>query len=383
MVFDYISVLVAVGAASAALCVTLVMSWVRQRESAFLASWAAAMGIVVAAIASFAVYDSGAAVAWMLAGCLLLTTGLILSYGGLVQFRDGVFPVRGIGFVAAAVAVPMIAAFVLGYTGAVIWLVNLIATGVLCFIGWQYWRLRPESVVTISAIAGLHFILAVSFFLCFVMGLVEAPLYTDGGMPDNWAEKANLVCSIIAVTGIGGLLNTMHQERIAGLHRAAALTDPLTGLNNRRALFERFRDEAVPEGTALVIFDLDDFKALNDRYGHGFGDTVLERFAELISSNVRAGDLAVRLGGEEFALVLPETNAAFAFSVAERIRNAMAQTSHGFGDDEVFCTVSAGVAFAHKPGISLDMLMRKADNALYLSKRNGRNRVTPLKSSAA
>ncbi|WP_404402555.1 diguanylate cyclase [Pelagibacterium halotolerans] len=383
MVFDYISVLIAVGAAGAALCVTLAMSWIRQRSSGFLASWAVSIGIVVAAIASFAVYDSGASDAWMLAGCLLMTTGFIMSYGGLVQFRDGGFPVRLVWLSAIGATAPMLAAFVLGYTGVVIWLVNLIASGVLGFIGWQYWRMRTESIATISLIAALHFAVAVSFFLCFVMAVIEAPLYLPGGMPDNWAEKVNLVCAIIAITGIGGLLITVHQERIAGLHRAEALTDPLTGLNNRRALFERFGDDAVPEGTALAIFDLDDFKALNDRYGHNFGDTVLERFAELILANARTNDVAVRLGGEEFALILPGTSPADALSVAERIRSAMARTSHVIGNEDVFCTVSAGVAAAQKPGISLDTLMRKADNALYHSKRNGRNKVTPLKASAA
>lgn len=383
MAFDYISVLIAVGAAGTALCITLAMSWLRQRNSGFLASWAASIATIVGSIASFATYDSGGSPSWMLSGCLLLTTGFVVSYGGLVQFRDGFFPVTTVGLGAAGAALPLIAAFLFGYSGATIWLVNLISAGVLAGIGTGYWRMRRESVATVTMIAVLHFALAISFLLCFAVGLAEAPLYLGDGMPENWAEVLNLVCSIIAITGIGGLLITMHQERIAGLHRAEALTDPLTGLNNRRALFERFEADAVPQGTALIVFDLDDFKTLNDRYGHGFGDLVLARFAALIAANVRASDIAVRLGGEEFALVIPNATDAFALAVAERIRNTMAQTAHPFGEVEVFCTVSAGVAIAHKPGIGLDTLMRKADNALYLSKRNGRNQVTPLESSAA
>lgn len=383
MVFDYISVLIAVGAAGTALCITLVMSWLSQRRAGFLVSWAISIAIVVAAIASFAAFDAGAPALWVIVGCVLLTTGFVASYGGLVQFRDGPFPRDTVAMMAAGAALPMIVAFAFGYTGAVVWLVNLISAGVLGFIGVQYWRMRAEAIAALTVIAFLHFVLAVSFFLCFVVGVIEFPLHLTGGMPDNWAEELNLVCAIIAITGIGGLLATVHQERTVGHHRVEALTDPLTGVNNRRALFEHFANETVPPGTAIIVFDLDDFKALNDRYGHAFGDTVLAGFAKILRLNVRPGDIAVRLGGEEFALVVAGVDETFALTIAERVRAAMAHTRPMAGDTGVRCTVSAGIAVAHKPGWSLDSLMRMADNALYLSKRNGRNRVTPLKSSAA
>ena len=109
---------------------------------------------------------------------------------------------------------------------------------------------------------------------------------------------------MIALTGIGGLLVTVHQERISREHRHNALTDPLTGLKNRRALYELFEGRDVPVKTAIVVLDLDEFKVLNDSYGHAVGDAVLKAFAGIVSGFLEADDVAVRLGGEEFVLVL-------------------------------------------------------------------------------
>lgn len=383
MVIDYGSVLMTVAAAGAALCFILAMNWLNQRHSRFLATWAMGMAVLVTASLCFFLFNSGAGQWAGALGGVLLVSGFAIGHGGMEQFRDAVFPfARVFAFVVVASA-PIVVAFAAGFGGLGLIFINAISTIILSYSALSYWRMRHESVVPITMIVVLHALLASSFALCVVVGLIEAPLYFLSGSELNWAELVNLVCSVVAITGIGGLFVTIHQERITRQHRVASLTDPLTNLFNRRALFERYETGDVPMGTAIIIFDLDDFKTINDRHGHALGDLVLASFAQVLDENLRFDDMAVRLGGEEFAAILPGTNEAQALGVAERILNQMAQTPQPTEDGVVFCTVSAGVAFAAKGGKSLDTLMRKADNALYLSKRGGRNRVTMPRANAA
>lgn len=383
MTFDYGSVLLAVGASGAALSFTLFTNWLRQPGSGFLMTWSTSIAIVVFAVIMFAFFNATGSLQLGALACILLTTAIAVHHGGVVQFRDGYLPWKKVAVLAAILAVPQAAAFGLGFDGLGFVVVNVLSAGLVFHCGAQYWRMRAESPAALGTIALLHFILAVTFALCAVVGIQENPLYLDNGSPQNWAEVANLVASVIALTGIGGLLVTVHQERISREHRHNALTDPLTGLKNRRALYELFEGRDVPVKTAIVVLDLDQFKALNDTYGHAVGDAVLKAFAGIVSGFLEANDVAVRLGGEEFVLVLPDRSVAEATAVAERVRVAMARTVHEVDGVRVSCTVSAGIAISDKPGRSFDTLMRKADNTLYLSKRNGRNRVTAPDRDAA
>jgi diguanylate cyclase (GGDEF)-like protein len=383
MTFDYGSVLLAVGASGAALCFTLFTNWLRQRGSGFLMTWTLAMGIVVLSVAAFVLFDVTGLAALGAGGCILLITAITIHYGGLVQFRDGALPTRTVVVLSSAMALPLAIAFGLGFDGLGFWLINGLCAGLIFYCGVEYWRMRAESPASIMTIAVLHHALAVTFVLCLVVGIQESPLYLVNGSPQNWAELVNLVVSVIALTGIGGLLVTVHQERISRQHQHNALTDPLTGLSNRRALFDLYEGETVPENTAIIVLDLDEFKVLNDTYGHAVGDAVLQNFGGLLTSLIEPRDLAIRLGGEEFVIVLPDRSDMEAMAVAERIRAATAGFIHDVRGQTVRCTVSAGVAVADKPGRSLDTLLRRADNALYLSKRNGRNQVTAPDTQAA
>ncbi|WMT86091.1 GGDEF domain-containing protein [Pelagibacterium sp. 26DY04] len=383
MGLDYNSLLMASGAAGIALCFTLASSWLRQRGSSFLFTWAMCIAIIIVAIIGFSTFHATAQSLHAVVAGVLLTTAFALSYGALTQFRDDWFDARTVIVLALAGAAPIVTSAFMGFDGLSFIFINVMCAILLSFCGYHYWTARAESPGPITAIVVLHAMLAVSFALCVVVMALETPLYLGGRVPDNWAESLNLFVSVIAITGIGGLFVTIHQERISRRHQAESLIDPLTGLNNRRALFERFPTGLVVQGTALVVFDLDDFKGLNDRNGHAFGDLVLCNFARMLAENVRDGDIVVRLGGEEFLIVLPESSSSHALALAERVRGLMSRMVHQAGDQAVTCTVSAGVALAEKPQTSLDTLLRKADNALYLSKRSGRNRVSQNVSSAA
>lgn len=196
-----------------------------------------------------------------------------------------------------------------------------------------------------------------------------------GHAPNNWAEELNLIVSIAALAGVGALSLALNQARLARSHRREARTDVLTGLLNRRALFDTFNDGDLPPFTSLVVFDLDDFKAINDTYGHALGDEVIRQFAATLRSEIRAIDTAARLGGEEFAVVLPRSRSETAVQVAERVRRAFGEASVATAKGALRCTVSAGVASAAAGGEPLSEVLRRADDALYVAKRNGRNRV--------
>jgi diguanylate cyclase (GGDEF)-like protein len=158
-----------------------------------------------------------------------------------------------------------------------------------------------------------------------------------------------------------------------------AVHDRLTGLHNRIRLDEKLSQEikrARRYGSriALVLIDVDRFKEINDRYGHLAGDQVLMRLGALIRDSLRETDAGGRWGGEEFLLVLPETGAAEAVRLAERIRQAFARERFRFEDEDIGLSVSCGVA-EHRQGDDAETLFARTDRALYRAKRQGRDRT--------
>jgi diguanylate cyclase (GGDEF)-like protein len=157
--------------------------------------------------------------------------------------------------------------------------------------------------------------------------------------------------------------------------------DYLTGLASRRHFIEQARGELARSARyglplSLCMLDLDNFKLINDRYGHQTGDLVLQRFSEICRATLREIDIIGRLGGEEFAIVLPVTAIAEAQQVSERLRAAIAQTSVQTESGVLFqFTTSIGLAQLQSPDESLDSLLGRADAALYEAKSTGRNKV--------
>jgi diguanylate cyclase len=190
--------------------------------------------------------------------------------------------------------------------------------------------------------------------------------------------------------------NALLSERVESSHRDfaelkaqlasvqnEALIDPLTNLRNRRG-FQLGVDEALAgragglSGCAILMADIDHFKKVNDAHGHLLGDKVLQTVAQVLRTSIKGRDVAARFGGEEFAILLPDTPADGAVALAEQIRKTIAQGRFRRADREETIggvTISLGVA-AYRPGESLEEWLARADRALYASKQHGRNRVT-------
>ena len=163
------------------------------------------------------------------------------------------------------------------------------------------------------------------------------------------------------------------------LERLAA-TDPLTGAFNRRRFLEvgnaeLCRSKRYKHTFSVLMLDIDHFKAVNDTYGHGIGDTALKETVTAIRDAMRKPDTLGRLGGEEFAVIVPETDTENAAAVAERIRDSIAQIMIDTPDEPLSFTVSIGVSECDDDDDSVDDALTRADNALYDAKKQGRNRV--------
>jgi diguanylate cyclase (GGDEF)-like protein/PAS domain S-box-containing protein len=157
-------------------------------------------------------------------------------------------------------------------------------------------------------------------------------------------------------------------------------TDELTGLNNRRAFFmegKRTFSQAVrfKHSVTVMMMDLDHFKRVNDTYGHSAGDMTLKMIADLIRNTIREIDIVGRIGGEEFAFVLPETSIKEAVNLGERIKGKISATTFVFGDEKFNLTTSIGICSSQTSDETLESILIKADEALYLAKSLGRDQI--------
>jgi diguanylate cyclase (GGDEF)-like protein/PAS domain S-box-containing protein len=191
---------------------------------------------------------------------------------------------------------------------------------------------------------------------------------------------------VMIATDITDKKNT--ESRLAEMSKKLfllATTDALTNVFNRRhfmeqALIEQKRCRREKYSYALLMLDLDSFKAINDNYGHACGDAVLTNIAKIIKKELREYDLLGRIGGEEFAVLLPNTNQESALSIAERIRCSIEHLELESNGQSIITTTSIGIAFDEHADKPLEELFLTADKFLYLAKKNGRNQVVVCRS---
>lgn len=259
----------------------------------------------------------------------------------------------------------------LGGGGAIPGIVGITLSGIAGMV-WAYWiREKFKSTSKATAILGL---------------MISAHLLSIFTLPPEimwrlWIEIAPLllIFNLIGAILIGGLLNreeNLATEAVALLD--AATTDPLTRLHNRRSAVKAY--EALPpprkesHGTAMLCFDVDNFKSVNDTHGHVFGDAVLAEISDRISTALRPTDIFSRLGGDEFLIILPAVTLEETQAIAERCRVAVASSQVKKDTQSAPVTISIGAEWLPERPEFLAFVAR-ADEALYQAKRLGRNCV--------
>ncbi|MGE4406023.1 GGDEF domain-containing protein [Pseudomonas sp.] len=273
--------------------------------------------------------------------------------------------------------------------GALLW-------SALCLVPWFYQsltaRLLLASVLTIAYTALAAFelwrsrhLIAVSLrpalaLMLFHMGFYLLRMAVDRGQPFADPEQMSFFAFLIFETllyaiGISFVTLAMVRERAELQYRQASLSDPLTGIGNRRSFIEAGqallrRCGARGQPVTLLLCDLDFFKQLNDTFGHQAGDRALVGFGQVIAQRMRRRDVFGRIGGEEFACLLADADAAIGLDVAERIRGECAAVPFV---EQGRLSVSIGVAATALAGYDLDELLAHADRALYAAKAAGRD----------
>ena len=261
----------------------------------------------------------------------------------------------------------------------------LVSAGIIAGYTWmtsyEFWRARHEALVSRWP----------TIFMLFAHGalfLLRTPLVTMlPWSPTNqvfgsiWLTVISSEALLFTIS-IAFLLLAMAKERAELYHKAAAVMDQLTGVSNRRGflsdcdrLAKSRAATSQPQPSAVLLMDLDNFKRVNDTFGHAAGDAVLQRFAQGVNSMVRPTDLFGRLGGEEFAMVLVNVGGDRATVIAERIRVAVEQMNVVVDGQRVQTTVSIGIAMCNTPRLDITELLSLADQALYRAKNLGRNRI--------
>jgi diguanylate cyclase (GGDEF)-like protein len=244
---------------------------------------------------------------------------------------------------------------------------------------WELWRGRREGLIFRLPVIVLLLVHS-AFFIVRIPLAGALPLPTDSEEIRGGWWTFTIFEAVFFAFCVPYLLGAMAKERMVLGYKRASLIDPLTGVGNRRAFFERgekllHRSAFESRPTVLLLFDLDRFKHINDAFGHQAGDQVLKDFCRAATAALRPDDLFGRIGGEEFASLLPDTSLDEGLAVAERVRSNFEATTLQVGAKRLAATVSVGVTMSIDPSRTLADIFKAADRELYRAKANGRNRV--------
>jgi diguanylate cyclase (GGDEF)-like protein len=306
---------------------------------------------------------------------LFIAVGMIWSAARLFHGRQVRWGAMFLGATVwlAANAVP---AFVNAAASRVV-MSSLIVASYTFLIAAELWRERRKSLIRrwpAIFVPMLHGAI-------FLFPMVLASLSLDRGglrsLSTGWVAVFAIEI-VLYVVGAAFIVLVLAKDRTVRLYKTAAATDSLTGLLNRRGFFEAAAtimtaNKSSMAPVSVLAFDLDHFKSINDRFGHHMGDAMLGLFAAVARKTMRASDVIGRLGGEEFVAVVSGT-LADATVAAERVRSAFEAATQAPDGHRIPATVSIGVACG-SPNAAIEMLIARADAALYCAKANGRNRI--------
>lgn len=256
---------------------------------------------------------------------------------------------------------------------------SVLYVGVSVTTAWLLWfGHSPDLKPYRRAVAGI--ILSYAVFLSLRMGVLLTPETVNGTEPRDNVLVPVLVAALVFYLFLGVALSLMLFSKKEANLQHLARHDALTGLLNRYSLEEYASRELARARRggnqfALVSFDMDMFKSVNDNHGHAAGDQLLKEVANRVCTVIRDADVAFRMGGEEFLVMLPDSNQETASQVADRLRDALISHPILYRDYEIPVSASFGVAVLDPEMDDWERLLRRADRALYLAKERGRNRV--------
>lgn len=380
MRIDLPTLFMAIGFTTEVAGLLLLFSWFQERRATTLAYWGAAYAIGAIGGLLFCAQDFlPQLIATDIGGALVLGAYGLMWCGA--RTFEGRKPLLALALMGAAMW------FVLGASGFLqthayprIVMASSVMTGYVLLTASEYWRARDKELM--SRWPAILLLLIHASFFVFRMLFAEMLPFPGGmtGIRPGWVP-VGMFAMLLNNFCMAFLVMNMTKERLEREQRRAALIDPLTGVANRRAFLERGerllqRAAAEASPVALLLFDLDWFKQINDTFGHQTGDRILCVFCDVAGMALRPTDVLGRIGGEEFACLLPGATVAEATLAAERIRTRFA--SHPMvasGAHAVPATVSIGIAIGSDADYSLTTLLASADRALYQAKAKGRNRI--------
>lgn len=316
-----------------------------------------------------------------LAANLLIDGGAIMAYVAVLQFLNR--PMSHLWLIAPTIILSAVEiALFLRHGANMNMMVSLgaLARAVVTIgAGWQLLRhadphIRPAS--TISAV--FHFMWAAMLFtrIGWWAGSQYDKVEWDPTTP--YSLMARIVLTFVVTPSYLWMVTRQLDQKL----REQAQQDALTGIANRRVMWDCGQkavgtaQKKKQKSVGLLMLDVDHFKSVNDRFGHGVGDQVLVGIAGILTRQLRSHDVVARVGGEEFMVLLPETEQEPAMAIANRLRAAVEQVPFPLdGGGTLYCTVSIGLSLFDRDAMSWDGLVLAADKALYCAKRMGRNRI--------
>ncbi|CFX36750.1 conserved membrane protein of unknown function [Candidatus Filomicrobium marinum] len=352
-------------------------AWESHPQEVYWSSWSSANMTLALAVILFMIALGGQSLLPMILANCLLVLGYGLRWQAARQFSGRPSPLAVIivptVLTLGLFALPAIFAYRTTYIA-----VNIILAIQTIVIAYEFWRDRGDGLPSRYGLMLAYGLIAVSFSARVGQGILTSNGLTSYLPQDAWLQ-IHLFVALFHTTASGAFALSIAYERSTRELRDAALRDPLTGIHNRRAFEARLQehlDSGASTNLAVIFFDIDYFKRINDQYGHAAGDAALRTCAEICTKNLRPTDFVARIGGEEFAVILPDISPRAALEATERIRRAVEKTviTH---DARLFkVTMSAGLVHSSTVScVDIDKLMKQADTGLYRAKNNGRNRT--------
>jgi diguanylate cyclase (GGDEF)-like protein len=357
----------------------LLFVWIQNSAISGVAWWGCAHLLRAASITLFGMYGSFPDMVTIDVANAMLLTSFAVTWTGARLFD---------GRKARPVAL---------FAGAALWLVasrmpgvaesmdlrTLFSAGIIAAYTWltaaEFWWGRAEPLVSRVPATFILFAHGALFLLRTPLSALLPWSPTNQVFGSVWLTVLSSEALLFTIS-IAFILLAMAKERTEHRHKTASMLDLLTGIANRRGFLaqcERLatRQAETPQPIAVLLVDLDHFKSVNDRFGHATGDKVLKIFAETATHIVHPSDVVGRLGGEEFAVILCNVGRERALVIAERLRAAFAEVAAVVEGRHLGATVSIGMVVTEEAQLDVSELLREADQALYLAKERGRNRI--------